>query len=363
MLLAELLQAASGQLAAAGVEQPRLEAELMAAHVLRTDRAGVLSKLTSDIVSEAKLLVAHTSASMPASAKFDLALFNAFIARRLAREPLPYILGEAQFYGLTLFVDRRVLIPRPETELLVEEALRLIKEWPPLPSASGVSPLPDRSGQALARRGEPHPFGDPSLRSGLRLRAGSSPLHINGEGIREKTKLEREERLIMAGPVVADIGTGSGAIAIAMAHASGIPSLFATDLSELALAVAAKNVARYGFERRVTLLQGDLLAPLLVRPDIVLANLPYVRSGSLPELQPEIARYEPVMALDGGPDGLDLIRRLWSQALARYGAGSGVAFLLEHEDNQAPTVLDIVRQPARQIADLAGLKRLTLAYL
>ncbi|HYB29935.1 MAG TPA: peptide chain release factor N(5)-glutamine methyltransferase [Solirubrobacteraceae bacterium] len=215
--VAGALSDATFALGAAGCDTPRLDAELLLASVLGVERG----RLVVDARSE-----------LDASA---LARFEALVARRAAREPVAYILGRKEFRRIELFVDRRVLIPRPETELLVEVGL--------------------------------------SLPSGAR---------------------------------VVDIGTGSGAVALALADERPDLSIVGTDVDPDALAVARENGARLGLQ--VSFLEADLLEGLDGRFDAVLANLPYVASGV--DLPPEIARYEPAGALFSGPDGLDLIRRL-----------------------------------------------------
>ncbi|MDP3062015.1 MAG: peptide chain release factor N(5)-glutamine methyltransferase, partial [Chloroflexota bacterium] len=203
-----------------------MEAELLLAHILHADRTRLYA------LSDTHVSLAEEQ---------DL---EGLLARRLLREPLAYILGVRWFYGLELAVRPGVLIPRPETELLVERAIAL---------------------------------------------AGDRVLSI------------------------ADVGAGGGNIAVALAVYLPRARLFATDISPNALQVAAENVARHGVAEQVTLLHGDLLAPLSAPVDMIAANLPYVRRDALPSLQPEL-RYEPVEALDGGPDGLDLLRRLLAQA-------------------------------------------------
>ena len=215
--VAGALSDATFALGVAGCDTPRLDAELLLASVLGVERG----RLVVDARSE-----------LDASA---LARFEALVARRAAREPVAYILGRKEFRRIELFVDRRVLIPRPETELLVEVGL--------------------------------------SLPSGAR---------------------------------VVDIGTGSGAVALALADERPDLSIVGTDVDPDALAVARENGARLGLQ--VSFLEADLLEGLDGRFDAVLANLPYVASGV--DLPPEIARYEPAGALFSGPDGLDLIRRL-----------------------------------------------------
>jgi release factor glutamine methyltransferase len=210
----DALAAGAARLAAAGVDTPRLDAEVLLGFVLDVDRG----RLVTD---------AHASLDPDAAARFD-----ALLARREAREPVAYILGRRAFRRLSLAVDRRVLIPRPETELLVEVGL--------------------------------------SLAPGAR---------------------------------VVDVGTGSGAVALALKDERPDLRVSGADASADAVAVARANAARLGLD--VRFVAADLMDG--VSADAVLANLPYVADGA--ELAPEITRYEPAGALFAGPDGLDLIRR------------------------------------------------------
>src|SRR5436305_2990015 len=172
--------------------------------------------------------------------------FLSLIERRVHSEPVAYLIGHKEFYGLDFQVDQRVLIPRPETELLVEATLEHIRS---------------------------------------RLRAGQVP-------------------------IVADIGTGSGAIPITLAKEElRLPYLYATDISPDALAVAYLNSKRHAVEQRIRLLQGDLVEPLPEPVDIITANLPYVGTEEMDVLAPDVLAYEPHLALFSGPSGLDLLER------------------------------------------------------
>ncbi len=215
--VSSVLSDASAALSAAGCDTPRLDAELLLASVLGVGRERLVIdarvELTGDVLYR----------------------FRALVARREAREPVAYILGHKAFRRIDLSVDRRVLIPRPETELLVEVGLTL------------------------------------------------------GRGAR-----------------VADVGTGSGTVALALKDERPDLSVVGFDASVEALEVARGNALRLGLD--VEFVCTDLLDGVPGRFDAVLSNLPYVAEGS--GLPPEIELYEPSMALFGGPDGLDLIRRL-----------------------------------------------------
>ena len=249
-----LLETASARLAGAGCDTPRLDAELLLAHALGVDRT--------------RLLI--DDFEVPDS-------FDELVERRADREPVAYILGYKDFRRIRLAVDRRVLIPRPETELLVEAALT----------------LPD-------------------------------------------------------GSRVADVGTGSGAVALALKDERPDLEVTGLDISEDALDVARENAARLGLEVRFA--HADLLDD--GEYNAVLANLPYVPSGV--ELQPEIARYEPGQALFAGPDGLDVIRRL----AARVDEMPFVA--LEVGAGQAPAVAGLLDRPTEALCDLAGHERVVV---
>lgn len=222
--------------------------------------------------------------------------FEALLARRLRREPTAYIIGRREFYGLELDVTPAAPIPRPETELLVDETL------------------------AQARR----------LRHAYR------------------------------GPHIVDVGTGCGAIALALAIRLPVARVTAIDTSQDALDLARHNAERLGVSGRVRFVLGDLLPPLPEVADIIVANLPYVPSGEWERLAPEIRCYEPRTALDGGPDGLRLIARLLKEAPAHV--RSRGALILEIGHDQGALVAARARQafPAAAIAvknDLAGLDR------
>ena len=224
----EALTSAREALRAAGVDSPSLDAELLLSEATGRDRA---------------TLAAHPEAPVDAAAA---RAFGVMVRRRLQREPLAYITGRRGFRRIELAVDGRVLIPRPETELLVEYAL------------------------------------------------------------------EREPATLL------DVGTGSGAVALACAEELSEVAVTATDVSEPALAVARLNAERLGLAARVRFVSGALPAPGSSF-DLVLANLPYVPERDWPGLAPEISRYEPRGALLSGADGLDAIRAL-TRALAPRGS-------------------------------------------
>ncbi len=279
MIVQEALRQAVHSLQARGIPDARLEGELLLMHSLGWERVRLLS---------------HGDAPIPQEGK---RAFAANLQRRLQREPLPYILQSREFFGLEFYVDSRVLIPRPETELLVEEALSY---------ARTVAPT------------------------------GARPLRI------------------------ADIGTGSGAIAISLAVNLPDALVCATDISPDALDVAAINAQRHGVSHRVLLLQGDLLEPLPAPVDILVANLPYVSEVALRSLPPEISPGEPALALKGGKEGTEIISRLLLQVKGRV-CPPGL-ILLEIGDDQSAPLLRLTRENlpgarAAVIKDLAGLDR------
>jgi release factor glutamine methyltransferase len=249
-------------LAAAGVDTPRLDAELLLGSVLGVDRTRLLIDGCDPLPDEARKR------------------YDALLARRAAREPVAYILGRRDFRRLTLSVDPRVLIPRPETELLVEVGL----------------------GLAFGAR-------------------------------------------------VADVGTGSGAVALALKDERPDLDVVGIDLSKDAVAVAGANASRLGLD--ALFLEGDLLSGLDVPFDAVLANLPYVASGA--SLPPEISLYEPADALFAGDDGLEVIRRLLSQVEGAPLVALEIGF------DQADAVASLVRGAGfgsvERLRDLAGRER------
>lgn len=251
----------------------RLQAELLLAHALGISRAQVLPRLNETIAADVA------------------ARYAANVARRAQHEPLAYILGHQEFYGLDFVVDRRVLIPRHETETLVELAL---------------------------------------------------------------------QRMPRVSPVVIDVGTGSGALALGLAHHLAQASIFATDISSDALAVAQMNATRLRLESRVKFLQGDLLQPAAGPFDVLVANLPYIPSQRFERLPREIRAFEPRLALDGGEDGFAVIRRLLAQ-LESHAARGAVAFI-EISEEQGAGALDLFRRkfpraPVTVHRDLEGLDR------
>ncbi|MGQ9829016.1 MAG: peptide chain release factor N(5)-glutamine methyltransferase [Roseiflexus sp.] len=256
-------------------ETPRLDAEVLLAHTLGWSRARLLSRLQETIAEE------------------SLHRFCALTQRRAAREPVAYLVGRKEFYDLEFFVDRRVLVPRPETETLVDAAL----EW--------AQQRPD-------------------------------PL------------------------VIADVGTGSGCIAITLAIHLPLAHIYAIDLSPDALAVARQNVTRHHVTDRVTLLNGDLLAPLPQPVDLLVSNPPYT---VLDEIDIGVRMHEPHLALDGGSDGLAVCRRLLAAAPSALRPGG--ALMLEIGATQACAVVAPARQAfpeavIRVRQDLAGRDRVVV---
>jgi release factor glutamine methyltransferase len=204
--------------------------------------------------------------------------YRALIERRTRHEPVAYLVGHRGFLELDLLVDSRVLIPRPETELLVERALAWAQRHESPRLGHGDAPP---AAQDLFVQGE------------------------RGSGIH----MPRVERPLC----IADVGTGSGAIAIGLAVGLPQARVYALDSSPDALDVARQNAARSGVADRITFLEGDLLSPLLAERaavDLIVANLPYVTEDEYAVLPPGIRNYEPRGALVAGPDGLDAIRRL-----------------------------------------------------
>ncbi len=274
MRVKEALRDIRQRLSSAGIEESNLESELLIRHALCLDAAGFILNLNDELTPG------------------QLAIINEMAERRLNGEPLAYITGVREFFGREFCVNPSVLIPRPETEHLVEKALELAKNL----------------------------------------------LH----------------------PVIADIGTGSGAIAVSLAEELPDARIYATDVSYQALDTARLNARRHGVEPRIAFLHGDLAKPLSEPVDILIANLPYVKSTDC-EVSPE-----PHLALDGGCEGLDVIERLCRGLKGKIKPCGSV--MLEIGLGQAEPVRKMLRDalPSAHVQtskDLAGIERVVWAKL
>ncbi len=276
----EVLIIASHRLAAAGCATPSLDGELLLAHTMGRERTWLYIYPRHRLQAD------------------QLAKFDELLQRRERREPVAYLVGHKEFFGLEFRVNRHVLIPRPETELLVETALALYPA---------------------------------------------------------NTTLK-----------IADVGTGSGCIAITLAKHLPRSTLFATDTSAEALTLARQNARYHQVADRVAFLLADLLQPVGQPVDLVVSNPPYVSRAELAETAPEVRLYEPRPALDGGIDGLAVIRQLLTQAGKKLKPGG--ALLVEIGSGQGEQVIQLAGRHFAKAEltikkDLAGLDRLLVVRL
>lgn len=279
-----LLTAAERALAAGRhPEKARRDAEALLLHLLQKDAPA----------KNLAWLIAHQDENAAADVAHAL---RALLERRALGEPIQYITGEAEFYRLPFFVNRDVLIPRPETELLVEIAVELAAKF--------------------------------------------------------------------ARPRVVDVGTGSGAIAVALAHSLASAEIFATEISASALAVARSNAARNGVAERVTFLKGDLLTPMAGQSfDLVVSNPPYVAKSDRASLSIEVRDYEPAQALFAGEDGLAIYRRLIPAAFRALISGGFVVLEIGYGQSEAVRAL-LAESGSKEIefiADYQGIPRVAAA--
>lgn len=239
-----------------GSESPRLDAEILLAHARGCPRIQLYTNYDQPLTDEQR------------SVMRDL------VKRRAAAEPVAYLVGHREFFGLDFLVTKDVLIPRPDTETLIVEAIELLKP--------------------------------------------------------------------QAAPRVLDVGTGSGCIAITLAVNCPNARVTATDSSEAALAIAQENARKHGVAESIQFLSGDLFAPLTAGEqfDLIASNPPYIPTAEIETLQPDVRFHEPRSALDGGPDGLDVIRRLVADAPKLLVAGGHL--LLEIASEQADAVTQLL---------------------
>ena len=272
MNLKETLNATGETLIKTGSPDAKLEAEVLIRHVLGIDRATFFRDLEEPVTDS------------------DRQHLDDLVVRRLRREPLNYITGFREFYGLSFEVSDSVLIPRQETELVVATVISLARSRP-----------------------------KPEMK-------------------------------------ICDVGTGSGAIAISLAVNLPFAEITAIDISQSALDIADANRRTHGVYNRVALRRGNLLEPVDFKPEIIVSNPPYIPMGDLSLLQPEI-QYEPRVALDGGTDGLELIRGLLSQSLDKVSSTGAILFEIDSSQENSARILAREYFPNSHISvldDLSG---------
>ncbi len=281
----EVIQRSAAFLARKGIDSPRLQAELLLAQCLGVQRMQLYLNFER-VLSEA-----------------ELARGRELVQRRGRHEPLQYILGSTSFCGLEIVVNRHVLIPRPETELLAESGWKYLN--------------------SIAKAGD-------NVQGPAQGSAAASP--------DQSTSVGTVERAVPMAPSALDFGTGSGAIAIALAVNCPAALIQALDTSPQALDTARENAARHRLADRIRFHLSDGFSALIpdVPCDLLVANPPYIPTGELDSLQPEVRDYEPRQALDGGPDGLAYYRRLAAEAWRFLKPGGEI--ILEFGDGQEQDV-------------------------
>ncbi|MES2639307.1 MAG: HemK/PrmC family methyltransferase [Myxococcota bacterium] len=320
--LVEILTTTAAWLKERGIPSARLDAELLIGHVLGFDRVKVYLSYDRPITDE------------------ELERLRPLIRRRGNREPLAWVLGHKEFYGRDFVVTPGVLVPRPDTETLIEAAL----EWLPSSGSSGGG-------------GEPPATPPGAVSSGPRVLpwAASDAPAASPDAAPAEAAFPSDEPPVY----LADIGSGTGCIGLTLALERPALRLFAVDRSEEALAATRANVAKYGLGQRAAVLRGDLLAaiPATRTLDWIVSNPPYIPTRDIDGLQPEVRDHEPRLALDGGDDGLEVYRRLVPAAAAR--ARQGVLF--EVGAGQAADVAALLTAAGmtevRVWKDLAGIER------
>lgn len=275
--VSEALQLIAQTFRAAGIDDADVDARVLAGHALHLDRARLVSQ--SDRVLEAR----------------EVNAISGLAARRLKREPVSRILGRKEFWSLALAITPDVLVPRPETETVVEGALDFV------------------------------------VRNGLRM---------------EKLR-------------ILDIGTGSGALLVALLNELPNATGIGTDISRAALEAAQINVAQFGFESRSSLIACDMAAGVQGQFDLVVSNPPYIARGEIASLAPEVRDYDPMMALDGGDDGLTAYRSI--SADAKRILAQGGRLFVEMGAGQEPAVRELFTKAGLVVGiarnDLAGTPR------
>lgn len=290
LIIKDVVAMATKRLEAAGCEAPKLDAEALLLYYLGTDRSFIFAHIADSLDDKR------------CEAYFEL------IDERATGKPVQYITGRQEFMGISFFVSESVLIPRQDTEVLVEEVV----------------------------------------------------------------KIASEKHKGLGGLDILDLCCGSGAICVSLAYYLPKVKLLATDISTTALAVALKNAADYKVSGKIKFIQGDLFTPLKAgifgktKFDMIVSNPPYIKSDVLPTLQREITEHEPMIALDGGADGLDFYRRIVSEAPI-YLKKQGL-LVLEIGYDQATEVLDLISAAegygqAEIIKDFAGKDRVVKVRL
>ncbi|MBS1791264.1 MAG: peptide chain release factor N(5)-glutamine methyltransferase [Acidobacteria bacterium] len=275
--IAETLKQASQQLRAASVVNDVLDAQMLLAEALGKDRTYLIVNFNDQLSEE------------------SLSTFQRLLARRTSGEPVQYIIGHQQFFGLEFEVTPDVLIPRPETELIVEETIRLVEEHK------------------------------------------------------------------LASPVIVDVGTGSGCIAVALARELETAQVTGCDISEAALAVARRNAAKHDLADRVQFTNSNLLSAFPETPfaDFILSNPPYVAQKELPTLQREVYAWEPHLALTDFGDGLSLYRRLLDETPSRLKVGGYLICELGYSQSEAVSAMadSQIWEAQDLLNDLQGIPR------
>jgi len=291
--VSEILDKATGYLKKRGIPEPRIDAEVLLAHVLKIERLEIYLNLDCQLTEK------------------ELFAYEKLIERRVEREPVAYIVSYKEFMGLKFFLNNNVLIPRPETEILVEEVIE------------------------------------------------------KARNIRKSRSYRYQRNNCLT---IVDLCTGSGNIAISLARNIESCKIYAIDISKGAIQVARKNARFHNVEGEVEFLLGDLFSPLEkfnsnLAIDFVVSNPPYVKSRDLVLLQPEIKK-EPISALEGGNEGLNFYQRIIPEAL-KYLVDGGY-LIMEIGDRQGKAVMNLIKKekrfsPPQLVKDYAGLDRVVEA--